>query len=214
MSLKAMIFDMDGLMADTEPLHFKSFNIILKKINQTYSFSPDEGNIGGGTEINDWIYLREKYNITYPMEELMEKRFKTFKSIAQNLKPKKGLMKLLKNTSGYKLALASSSGRKYIEFILKKIDIYNRFNFIISAEDKNVKNGKPSPDIYFLTAKKLGCEPEECLVLEDSLNGLMAAKNAGMKCFVVPSSLTDGTDFSQADSIFKSLNEITLEQMI
>ncbi|MBI4301384.1 MAG: HAD-IA family hydrolase, partial [Chloroflexi bacterium] len=108
---------------------------------------------------------------------------------------------------GYCLALATSSTSS-VDLVIDGLGLRNIFDVIVSGHD--VVRPKPDPEIFVLTAQKLGVSPAECLVLEDSAAGVEAAQKAGMRCIAIPSEATKGQDFSQADLIIESLAQIKL----
>lgn len=110
-----------------------------------------------------------------------------------------------KNKS-FRIAVSSGGPRNEVILKLKRASLYSFFPVIVSGND--VKRGKLFSDIYLLTVKKLGLEPQECLALEDTQYGLESAKSAGLTCFVIPSEFSKKQDFSKADKIFFSLKEI------
>ena len=105
-----------------------------------------------------------------------------------------------------KVAIATGGPKDEIILKLKKINLYSLFSVITSSSE--VKRGKPFPDIYLLSAERLGLKPEECLALEDTQYGLEAAKSAGLNCFAIPSKFSQKQDFSRADKIFNNLEEV------
>jgi len=104
------------------------------------------------------------------------------------------------------VGLASGGPKDEIILKLKRVNLYYLFPVITSASE--VKRGKPFPDIYLLSAERLGLKTEECLALEDTQYGLESAKSAGMTCFAIPSEFSIKQDFSRADKIFNSLEEV------
>ncbi len=124
-----------------------------------------------------------------------------------------GLLKLLSllKDKNLKIAIASNSSHNGISFNIEKIGISNYFDEIISGE--YVGKWKPEPDIYLETAKRLGLYPSECLVLEDSQSGVESGERAEMKVIAVPSKYTKHQDFSKADLVVKSLEDLSWERI-
>ena len=139
----------------------------------------------------------------------MQKRSRVYLNLLkQNLHPQKGfisLLNLLKNHK-VKLAVASSSVMEHIETVLSTLKVKDYFDVIVSGQF--VARGKPFPDINLEAAKKLGIKPEYCLVLDDAQSGVESAKNANMKVIAVPNKFTKEHDFSKADLILNSLEEV------
>ena len=127
-----------------------------------------------------------------------------------NEKPIEGVDILIKDLyiKGIKVALASSSPRNHIEAIIKKFNLTDYFHAMVCGED--VKEGKPSPDIFLHTAKIINTLPKECIVIEDSYNGVLSAKAANMKCIGFRNLNSGNQDLSKADMIVTSLKDINI----
>lgn len=208
MKIKAVIFDMDGLMIDSEPIHLKAYNKAMKSLGVILSFKDYSKYLGiSDIDISKDIIKRFKLNIS--KEELMKKKDVIYKKLLKrDIIPKLGLVDLVKKlkNEGYLLAVASSSHTEEILIVLSTLNLKSFFKEIVSAD--NVKKAKPSPDIFLLTAKKLNVIPEDCLVLEDSSNGVIASKKAKMYCYAIPSVKTNKDRFILADRVLNNLNEV------
>ena len=125
------------------------------------------------------------------------------------MKPMPGFSALSQEliSANLRLGIASASPRSWVEDVLDRINVLHLFSVIVTGDD--VKRGKPEPDSYLLAAERFGLPPEQCLALEDSFNGLTSAKGAGMPCIAVPNLLTEGMDFSTADLVVRSLEEVS-----
>ena len=110
-----------------------------------------------------------------------------------------------------KLALASGAPKEFVDFIVSRLDINERFDEIIGLGDYS--NSKPDPELYLLASKKLGVDPENCLVVEDAHLGIVAARSARMKCVGFANENSGCQDLSEADLIIDDLDEITLERI-
>lgn len=207
--IKAVIFDMDGLMIDSEMLHFKAYQHVLAKVG--IEFAQDGYWQVWGSDKEMCERLVKGYNLRIAPEELLKMKNNFFRTILiHNVIPKKGLFSLLEKlkSANYLLAVASGSQREEIEGILANLNISHYFSTVVSAE--SVERGKPAPDSFLFAAKKLGIAPDNCLVLEDSPRGVLAAKKAGMTCFAVPSQKPKKEDFAKADKTLKSLENVWL----
>lgn len=208
--IKAVIFDLDGLMIDSEQIQSKAFEEVIRE----YGRKPVAGQQGivhkpGFGSDDNWKILKEKYNIQEEIEVLRNKRRKIYRKLLQrNIKPYPGLIQLLKQLKeiSIKTAIASSSTLAHILLVIDKLNIKSLIDAIVSRDE--VKRGKPDPEIFLKASKKLKIKPDECLVLEDTEVGVLAAKKANMKIFAIPNIYTRDHDFSQADSVFKSLKEM------
>jgi len=206
--IKAVIFDMDGLMVESEPLHFKAYKEAIKNLGVILNWKDYLPYLGvSDKDISKSLIKRFKLSISE--ERLINNKREIYLNyLKKEIEPKKELLSLVKQlfNEGLLLAVASSSTFEEIETILSKFRIIKYFREIISAED--AIKGKPSPDIFLLTAAKLKVEPNDCLVLEDSKNGVIAAKKAGMKCFMIPSTKLTKHESIEADKILESLGDV------
>lgn len=207
--IKAVIFDMDNLMIDSEVLHFEAYREVLSKLNIIFSKEDYLSSYMGISDKDIITDLVDKFSLPILRKELLGQKNEFFRNkFIHKVMPKKGLMDLLNNLQkdDYLLAVASGSQVEEIEIILKNLKINHYFKAIVSADF--VEHGKPAPDIFLLAAKKLSIDPVNCLVLEDSPSGVAAAKKAGMKCYAIPSRETRDKDFSKADKILDSLEGV------
>lgn len=204
--LKAVIFDMDGVIIDSEPFHLIICREIFK--NLSIPFCEEEYNSYiGVSNTSMWTTLKDKYGLKETVDELS--MFQTnagMKYIKENeIEPIPGILDLLDELggSGIKIALASSSSMEGIKMVLEKFKITQYFQAVVSGED--LERGKPAPDIFLKAAGMLQVEPEYCTVIEDSHNGVTAAKAAGMKCVGYQNPSSGDQDLRAADLILNSL---------
>lgn len=208
--LKAVIFDMDGVLVDSEPLHYKVNRITMKEkfdVDLDYDYYKQ---YIGSTVMYMWNKLIRDFAIEgYTAEELFELSEKVKeKLVDENGYPEvEGVVSFVKSISSkYKLAVASSSSLANIERNVDNLNLARNFDVLVSG--LTVANPKPAPDIFLKAAKELGVKPEECIVIEDSCNGTRAAKAAGMACigFINPGS--GDQDLSAADYLFEAFDNI------
>jgi HAD superfamily hydrolase (TIGR01509 family) len=192
--LGLVIFDMDGLLFDTEPIYFKSMKKEIEKLGYEFSFDTYKLLVGIPDLESDEI-LQEKYGKEFSIQHILEAYHAGFKEIIKNegLMIKPGAEKLLNflDEKGIKKCIASSSNLEIIKNFLAITGLTNRFDFYVSGEE--VERGKPHPDIFLEACRRANVEPNEALVIEDSLNGLKAAVSAKIKCIVIPD-LIDPTE--------------------
>jgi len=212
--LKAVIFDMDGVLIQSEVIHFQIIQNILQKYEIDYEVDNHELFMGlKASEL--WTYIKNKYNLNISVEELLKLHIKQFLQFLKkaNINPRKGCDKFIQEllNRNIKLAIASSGPSLLINEILEALKLKKYFSVIISGDD--VDKVKPFPDIFIKTAKKMGFCPKECLVIEDSINGIKAAKNAGMKCIGFKNKQPFTQDFSDADFITESFVELNYDKI-
>ena len=207
--IKAVIFDMDGLMVDSEPVHFKAYEQVLGELGKTVpesDYAERYVGISDGDAAQDIV---KRYHLPISAKELLTRKAAAFaKLLPGNVVPKEGLFDLLKDlrAHGYKTAVASGAMLPDIEKIIASLGLQDSFDALCSAEQ--VAHGKPAPDVFLLAAQKLGVQPAESLVLEDAPVGAQAAHAAGMKCYAIPSRETKGRSFNGATQVLSSLNEV------
>jgi HAD superfamily hydrolase (TIGR01509 family) len=214
---KLVVFDMDGLLVDSEILHLKAWRNIFDEnglVLQEEDYVREW--VQGGRGIVQYV---EKMEL-FPIEERLTTALKIRENkkilfdamLEEELEIKPGAKELLENLDGkMKMVIASSSYRKSLEIIVKKFGIDKYFERIISIE--NVQKAKPDPEIFLLAAKEMKVKPSECVVLEDAEKGLKAAKAAGMKCIIVPDVFTLNGDFKKADLVVNSLTELNYHKI-
>lgn len=207
--IRAVIFDMDGVIVDSEPLHFKAEKMMMEYYGKGIS-DEELNNYVGVANPEMWAELRKKYRLAAALEEILEKQLSFKKDLFRRseLKPTEGVNELLQKlrSGGIGIALASSSPRELIELLLDKLGIKDSFDVVVSGEE--VKHSKPAPDIFLEAAGRLGIEPASCLVIEDAKHGVKAAKLAGMYCVGFRNPNSGNQDLSLADAVVRSMREI------
>ncbi len=185
--INAIIFDFDGLLADTEPIYFEVFKELLSRYDIPYDLPTYLTNNSGKKIKTNMESFIEQYHLPLTIDELVTKEREIendFFSKHINLKP--GALELLNylKEHSYKSALATSSFRFKATQILKDNNIYDMFDAYVFAED--VTKGKPDPQVFLTACERLQEDSSNCLVLEDSENGVLAAYNAGIKVICIP----------------------------
>ena len=218
-NLCAIILDMDGVLADTEPIHIEAFRVMLKEYNIVADEDFLTSFIGHSVE-NNIAAINSRYFASQPLPETKTAKYRDdiYLKLLQesDLKPMPGIEDLLLFCAkhGIKLALASSSVREQIDVILSTLtsrssDILsyeNSFGVIVSGDI--VANKKPAKDIYQLALQKLNYAADTCFAVEDSVAGIQSAQAAGLKCFVLKNEYTDDKDITFADGRIDSIKEI------
>ena len=213
--IKAVIFDMDGLLIDSEPFWRMSQKRIFSKRGLNLVEDDFESFMGKRVdEVVEIIYKKKPWQdktqaeiadeIVEGVIELVEERGKALPGV------EKTLQKLQDNN--FKIGLASSSNLRIIKAVLKKLKLEAFFEVVHSAQFEEY--GKPHPQIFISTAKMLGVSPSECLVMEDSFHGVIAALAANMKCIAIPDKKANNISrFVIADQVLESMEEFDLESM-
>ena len=211
--LRAVIFDMDGVIVDSQPYHFAVEDKMCREMGIDVSVEESHSFVGmAGAKV--WGYLKNKHALKESIAELMafENKARTaYFSSLENVQPIPGVVELLKGLKQHdiKTALASSSSVEVIEIFISKLGIKDYFQKIISGDA--VENGKPDPDIFLYTATALGENPSDCLVIEDSANGVKAAKLSGMKCIGFRNANSGDQDLTLADMVIDDFRKVNLE---
>jgi beta-phosphoglucomutase family hydrolase len=212
--IKAVIFDMDGVIVDTEPLHIKAEKETLKKHGVKVS-ALELRKYTGTTAKFEFAELIRKYEMNATVGELFNEKEKIlFKLLEEDLRPTRGIIELINSLrqQGVKLAIASSAHRKLIKYVLGKLGITHLFDSIVTAED--ISRSKPDPEIFMKSANKLGVRPAECVVIEDAKLGVIAAKKAGMKCVGYLNPHSGCQDLSKADRIIDNFAKLNVEELL
>lgn len=205
--IKAVIFDMDGVIVDSEGLHQAALQKMLEVHGKKVAANYFQCFIG----IHDKVILqqiKDELNIAESVEELLRQKEKYFfEQVKEKLKLFKGFRTFLTvvKEKNLRLAITSSSTRVYLNFVLEKFDLKHNFPIIISGED--IKHPKPDPEPYTKTIEQLKLKPEECMVIEDSIAGLRSAKAAGAHTIAVTNSFA-AVNLSEADLVVNNLTEI------
>jgi HAD superfamily hydrolase (TIGR01509 family) len=185
---EAVIFDWDGTLADTRKAVVQSFQKVLKETGCTVSDEFIERRMGIGTKKTILEAFREcqmRIDVS-TLEKLAEEKIRIHAGLADIISLFDGATDLLEELQGKtKIALATMSNRKVVDSLLPAKEIRGYFDVVVTADD--VSNPKPDPEVFLVSAAELGVKTENCVVVEDSVFGVRAAKTAGMRCIAVPS---------------------------
>ncbi|MNJ94972.1 Phosphorylated carbohydrates phosphatase [compost metagenome] len=211
--IKAVIFDMDGVVVNTEPIGYHANQQLYKSLNITVSDDVYSTFIGNSDK-NIIQKLKDLYPISLSHDELLEENyryfFETFDTI-EDLEMLPGVKDLIEDfyNNDMRLILASSASKKKIEKVFDRFDLHKYFDYKISGED--FEFSKPHPAIFQEAVAKSGFAKEECIVIEDSTNGIKAAKAAGIYCIGYVGEDSMGQDTSLADKVIKDFKELNFE---
>ena len=207
MNKKALFFDNDGILVDTEKYYFEATKIILAE-EGIFLTQEDYINYFLLQSKGAWFLLEEKGYNKLMIAELRNKRNQLYNSMLQSQKLLiEGVQESIKKLCGkFKLAIVTSSRKDHFETIHKSTELLKYFDFVLTRED--YLESKPNPEPYLLALKKSGFTNADCLIIEDSPRGLQAALSAGIDCCVIPTELTKDCDFSGAKLKLNFLGEI------
>ncbi len=205
--INLIIFDMDGVMFDTERLAYN----IQKELGKKYKYKIDlsffKKTIGLNSKKTGYIY-KKYFGDGLPYKKIREEREQIMRNqiLSKGAPLKEGLYELLDYIKSIKirLALVTESGREKMELLLEQSGTKRYFDVITCSDETTI--GKPDPGIFLQTAQKIGCLPENCIVLEDSENGIRAANMAGMLAVMIPDMDEPGKDIETM--LFKKFNNL------
>jgi HAD superfamily hydrolase (TIGR01509 family) len=203
------IFDLDGLLADTEPLHCRAYQMALFEHGVRLT-AADYGDhwVRCGKGIHEWLG-QHGFDLD-PVALRASKAIHYQDLLRSSLRAMDGADAVLNRLAGkMRIGLASSSYRDAVNGVIHGLGIANYFDTIVSGLD--VARVKPAPDIFLEAARRLGVDPADCAVLEDAEKGVLAAHAAGMRCVAVPNEYTRDHDFSKATYVCSSLNDVTFK---
>jgi len=206
--ISALVFDLDGLIVDTEQTALESWQEAYGSAGFELPLELWLTTIGTwGAQFDPAVDLGEKRGTPLTAAEIEKRRAREWE-LASQLPLMPGVAQHLEaaRARGLKLGIASSSSRRWVNGQLERLGLDECFECVCSRDD--VASTKPDPSLYYRALLCLGVEGSEALAYEDSPNGLIAAKAAGLRCIVVPGSLTGGLDYSLADAVVCSLADV------
>lgn len=213
--IRAILYDMDGVISDSEHLWAQAINqqmtrrgIVIPRTHTYERFLAQH--VRGRSQWYSISQLKKYFGLQGSVASILDERLKLVRNIfSQRLRPVPGILGLLKKTAHhYPLAVASSSPPSIIQLSLRKLRVRKYFDVVISGDD--FKASKPHPEIFLTAAKRLGVPPRQCLVIEDSYSGVLAAQQAHMTCIGLKRDYNTRRDLQKADRVVQRLFDITL----
>lgn len=207
--VEAVIFDMDGLMIDTEIVNYYAFRDFFRTLGVELSKEDYYTHITGKSVENAFESMRKTFHIEFTMMDAFAYLEKTNKQRSENIPLKPGLIELLQylKSRDIKLAIATSSGLSRVYDLFRNYHVIEYFDEIVCGPD--VKKGKPAPDIFLKACEKLGVEPSKAIVLEDSEAGIEAAYNAHVRVICIPDMREpDDAHKAMLSAMLPSLNDV------
>ncbi len=212
--IKAVIFDMDGLLIDSEPVWDRARAAMAARLGQSWDKSDHQAVMGVSTA--EWAdYMKDKWNLDVGQEEIIAEIVGRIRDFYRKQIPfrQNAVASVELAAKYYRAALASGSEASLIDLVTTAPELAGKLEVILSAD--HVARGKPHPDVYLETARRLDVAPASCVCLEDSQNGILAGLNAGMKVIAVldPDFPVDEAVLARADAVLTTLDEFTLERL-
>ncbi|MCX7987332.1 MAG: HAD family phosphatase [Bacteroidales bacterium] len=210
--IRAVIFDMDGVLVDNSKVHDETWRIMCEKYGKPESAEKVKSIFGGTNK----IFVEQLLGITEPNEinRIAKEKEALYREVFQStIKAPEGLLSLLfqLRKRNIRLAVATSGPKENLDFVLDNLEIRHFFDVLV--EESQIKHGKPDPEIYLRAAQLLHLEPYECVAIEDSIFGLQSAKKAGMKAVAITTSFT-ADKLTLADKIINNFSELDVDELL
>ena len=213
--IKALVFDFDGTILDTETPEFRSWQEIYIDYGVELPLAMWASAVGGsGEHFNPYTYLEEQIGTSVDKEKIRARRRPRNAELNDAEQVRPGVLAAIEaaQQQQMRLAVASSSHLDWVEPHLKRLGLFDSFDTICTAD--YVEKVKPDPALYTLTVERLKIEPQHALAIEDSRNGMLAAKRAGLHCVVTPHGVTAKSNFTEADLILSTLADRSFTELI
>ncbi|MGZ4787489.1 MAG: HAD family hydrolase [Terriglobales bacterium] len=182
--IEAIIFDMDGVVIDSHPIHRRSWRLFLQSLGKEVS-DIELDFVMEGSKREDILRHFLGSLTEFQLKQYGSQKEALFREQVTGIRPMPGFLDFIRGVTsqGMRAALASSGSEHRVSYILDHLDIRHYFSAIVSGDD--VKNGKPDPTVFLIAAQRLGVAPSDAVVFEDAIAGVKGAKAAGMRCFAL-----------------------------
>lgn len=213
--IRSVVFDFDGVILDTELPEYRSWQELYREFGQELELELWHKCVGTDADAFDpCAHLQTLVKKELNREELKAKKREQYYACADLLEPMPGVLDYLESAKvlGVKLGIASSSSSDWVCGHLRRLGLMGYFDTVRTRD--YVRRAKPAPELYYQVLDGLECRASEAVAIEDSLNGLLAAKAAGVYCIAVPNEITRGMPLDVADYQIGSLTEISLEDLL
>src|SRR5690606_38669072 len=210
-----VIFDMDGVLVDSEPMHMRLEREMFERLSLPISEAEHQAFVGM-SPAGMWGTIKARFDLPHAVDDLveMDTDVKAREIGATPLEPIDGVEELIADLedAGCELAVASSSQKRLIEAVTEGLGLRQRFSQLVSAEE--VRRGKPHPDVFIRAAELCGRKPADCLVIEDSANGGRAALAACMKCVCFVNESAGRQDLSGAELVVRNFGDAARKEIV
>jgi len=209
-----VIFDLDGVLLDTEPLYTRATQEVVDEFGVVFDWSVKSGMIGR-SDLEGARHLVRALGIPLEPEEYLRRRKPILDRMFPTAPEMRGARALVERLSarGVPQGVATSSAEYQYRLKTAHHDWFVAFASVVCGDDPRVAAPKPAPDIFLVAAKALGADPDRCLVFEDSLSGVAAARAAGMQVVALPDREVDASAFGDADWVERSLSDVDLDAL-
>lgn len=209
--IKGILFDMDGVISDTQKLHSKVESVLLGRYGILITPEEITKRYSGVKTREFFDELLKTQNAEYDLDSLMDEKWTQMEKFAsKSIDAIEGSIGLIRRLSseGYLLAVASASNFNYVQIVLKTLGVIDNFSCVVSGD--MVYRGKPNPESFLLAASGINVKPEKCLVIEDGISGMEAAKHGGMYCIGL---VQNKNEKYPTSNLVLSLSEITSDYL-